>query len=293
MRRFFADTVLINPFIGAGPGMILYEKNLYASLHVATGFQLRISNSVFLHTQLSYHVNLSSSINNNVTASIGLMGIILQRKKKNKTILSNQAVTAQQAPTDIDRDGIVDGEDDCPNDPGPRTFCGCPDTDGDGIPDNKDKCPKEPGIIEYIGCPAPTVKMPAPVIKIDTLTKTSTIDSITTAMNKLAEQIYFETDKATLTPASTHSLITIVALLKIQPFSLLQIEGHTDNTGTIERNVQLSEERANSVLEYLVSAGIDRKKLTIKGFGATMPVADNTTPEGRAKNRRTVFVLYK
>lgn len=295
MRRFFADTVFINPFAGAGPGIILYEQSLHASFHAATGFQLRISNSVFLHTQLSYHVNLSSSINNNVAASIGLLGTILQRKKKNKTALSHHSVTvaAQQNLTDIDGDGIVDMEDACPTAPGPLTFRGCPDTDGDGIPDNTDKCPAEPGTIEFTGCPAPAAKAPAPIIKVDTLTKHLIHDSISTVMNKLAEQIYFETDKATLTPASAQALNTIVDLLKMQPFTQLQIEGHTDNTGTVRRNTPLSELRAKTVLEYLVSGGIDRKKLAAKGFGATRPVADNTTAGGRAKNRRTVFVLIK
>lgn len=293
MRRFFADTVFINPFLGAGPGIILYEKSLQASFHAGTGFQLRISNSVFLHTQLSYHVNVSSSINNNVTASIGLLGIILQRKKKAITTITHPAATAQQTISDIDKDGIVDTADACPTAPGPLTFHGCPDTDGDGIPDNTDKCPAEPGTIEFIGCPPPTTKAPAPIIKVDTLTKHLIHDSISTVMNKLAEHIYFETDKATLTPASTQALNTIVTLLKMQSFTQLQIEGHTDNTGTEKRNAQLSEERAKTVFAYLVSGGIDPKKLTAKGFGATRPVADNATAQGRAKNRRTLFVLYK
>jgi len=221
------------------------------------------------------------------------MGIILQRKKKIITTVTHPTATAQQTISDIDKDGIVDTADACPTAPGPLTFHGCPDTDGDGIPDNADKCPTQPGTIEFIGCPAPTTKTPAPVIKIDTLTRSPDHDSMAIVMNNLAEQIYFETDKATLTPASTLALNTIVQLLKIQPFTQLQIEGHTDNTGTIKRNEQLSEERAKTVLEYLVNAGIDRKKLIAKGFGATRPVADNSTLSGRAKNRRTLFVLIK
>jgi outer membrane protein OmpA-like peptidoglycan-associated protein len=295
MRRFFSDTVFINPFLGAGPGMVLYKKNLHACLTAAAGFQLRISTSIFLHTQFSYQVNLSSAINNNLAASIGLLGTILQRKKKNKPIWINHALPAQQKPVDTDGDGIIDSADACPTVPGPRTFHGCPDTDGDGIPDNNDSCVTVPGISAYFGCPPPTVKAPVPTIKVDTLTKAKPVihDSISNVMNELARQIYFETDKATLTPASVQALTSIVNLLKMQPFTQLQIEGHTDNTGTEKRNAQLSEERAKTVLEYLVNGGIDRQKLTAKGFGATRPVADNATPEGRTKNRRTVFALYK
>lgn len=295
MRRLFGDSVFINPFLGAGPGIIFYQKNIHPGIQAATGFQLRISNTVFLHTQVSYHVNFSSSINNNVAASIGLLGTILQRKKKIKTASSSQALTIQQNLNDTDKDGIPDNEDDCPTSPGPQTFHGCPDSDGDGIPDNTDKCPAEPGTITLNGCPTPVTKPAASIVKIDTFTndKQAIHDSISTVMNKLAEHIYFETDKATLTPVSAQALNTIVSVLKMQHFTQLQIEGHTDNTGTDKRNEQLSKERANTVLEYLVKAGIDRKKLTTNGFGATRPVADNTTAEGRAKNRRTLFVLYK
>lgn len=294
MRRFFPDTVFINPFLGAGPGGSLYRGHLYAAVNGAAGFQLRISGSIFLHTQLNYQVNFSSSINNNVAASIGLLGTILQRKKKNKTPITRRSVPVQQSLADTDRDGIIDIKDSCPTIPGPPNFHGCPDTDGDGIPDNRDKCITEPGIIEYSGCPAPTVKAPAPIIKTDTLVvNDKQADSISTVMNELAQYIFFKTDKATLTPASVEALNKIVDLLKQQPFKQLQIEGHTDNTGTPKRNEALSEQRAEAVLEYLVAAGIDRKKLTAKGFGATMPIANNKTAEGRARNRRTVFVLYK
>jgi outer membrane protein OmpA-like peptidoglycan-associated protein len=294
MRRFFPDTVLINPFLAAGPGVNLYEGHLHATVNGGAGFQLRISGSIFLHTQLNYQVNFSSSIRNNAAASIGLLGTILQRKKKNKTAITRHSTAIQQSLTDIDGDGTVDIKDSCPTVPGPPTFHGCPDTDGDGIPDTRDKCITEPGTIEYSGCPAPIVKAPAPIIKTDTLAANDKqADSISTIMNELAQYIFFETDKATLTPASVEALNKIVDLLKQQPFKQLQIEGHTDNTGTPKRNEQLSEQRAHTVLEYLATAGIDRKKLTAKGFGATKPIANNKTAEGRARNRRTVFVLYK
>jgi len=196
---------------------------------------------------------------------------------------------------DTDGDGIVDSEDACPTAPGPRTFHGCPDTDGDGIPDNNDSCVTVPGTSTFFGCPPPTAKAPDLTIKIDTLSNKKPVihDSISHVMNEMAKQIYFETDKATLTAESVQALTSIINLLKMQSFTQLQIEGHTDNTGTDKRNAELSAERANTVLEYLVNGGIDRKKLTATGFGATRPVADNSTPEGRAKNRRTLFVLYK
>ena len=71
----------------------------------------------------------------------------------------------------------------------------------------------------------------------------------------------------------------------------VQISGHTDNTGTDEYNMQLSLDRAKAVADYLISKGIDAKRLTWRGYGASKPVADNTTEEGRAMNRRTEFTV--
>ena len=289
IRRCFADTVLINPFVGAGPGITLYKGNAGFAFNAGAGFQIRISGTVFLHTQLNYQIHFSPAINNNVTASVGLLGTILKRNKRIKTVAGRSTMPIPPSVTDTDGDGIADSVDACPGIAGPATFNGCPDTDGDGIPDNKDQCPHEAGTVEYGGCPPPHPQPAAAITKIDTLNA----DSITRAMNELGQLIYFETNKATLRPESTRALNIIVALLKAQPFKHLQIEGHTDNTGTLKRNEQLSIERAQTVLAYLVAAGIDAGKLTATGFGSTKPVADNKTVEGRARNRRTAFVLYQ
>jgi outer membrane protein OmpA-like peptidoglycan-associated protein len=75
--------------------------------------------------------------------------------------------------------------------------------------------------------------------------------------------------------------------LQENPTVRIQIEGHTDNVGTAADNLKLSENRAKSVVSFIVSKGIDPKRLTAKGFGATKPVAENTSEENRAANRRT------
>jgi OOP family OmpA-OmpF porin len=69
------------------------------------------------------------------------------------------------------------------------------------------------------------------------------------------------------------------------------IEGHTDNTGTVAQNNLLSLQRAESILQYLVSKGIRANRIQAKGLGSSMPIADNTTAAGRAKNRRTSFTI--
>ena len=73
----------------------------------------------------------------------------------------------------------------------------------------------------------------------------------------------------------------------------IEIAGHTDNVGTIESNIKLSKERANSVRNYLIKKGISAKRVIAKGYGETQAVADNLTPQGRKKNRRTEVRIIK
>jgi outer membrane protein OmpA-like peptidoglycan-associated protein len=78
-----------------------------------------------------------------------------------------------------------------------------------------------------------------------------------------------------------------VQLMQDNPTVKIQIEGHTDNVGTASDNMKLSENRAKAVVSYLISKNISITRLTSKGFGATKPIADNKTDEGKAQNRRT------
>ena len=98
--------------------------------------------------------------------------------------------------------------------------------------------------------------------------------------------IYFDTDKATLKPESEVALQHILELLKGNAGMKLEVQGHTDNTGTPAHNLPLSDQRAAAVKGWLVDHGIVATRLTPKGYGETVPVGDNHTPEGRAKNRR-------
>ena len=98
--------------------------------------------------------------------------------------------------------------------------------------------------------------------------------------------IYFDIAKDDLKPESETALNHILGLLKSFPTLKLEVQGHTDNSGTAPKNQPLSELRAAAVKKWLVARGIDAARLTPKGYGATMPVADNNSAEGRAKNRR-------
>jgi outer membrane protein OmpA-like peptidoglycan-associated protein len=101
------------------------------------------------------------------------------------------------------------------------------------------------------------------------------------------KNIFFETNKYELKPESEAELNEVVQLLKDNPTLRIQINGHTDNSGNTADNKTLSENRARAVTNYLTAKGIAAGRLSFKGFGDSQPVADNATPEGRAKNRRT------
>jgi len=105
------------------------------------------------------------------------------------------------------------------------------------------------------------------------------------------KNIQFETNAALLQPVSLIELNKLLQLMNDNPTIKVQINGHTDNSGTDAHNNQLSVERAKAVADYLIKSGIEAKRITWKGFGATKPLADNTTESGRALNRRTEFVI--
>jgi outer membrane protein OmpA-like peptidoglycan-associated protein len=101
------------------------------------------------------------------------------------------------------------------------------------------------------------------------------------------KNIFFESGKFDLKPESTIELDNIFQLMKENPTLKIQISGHTDNVGKAADNMTLSNNRAQAVVKYLTGKGIEQARLTFKGYGATQPVADNATEEGRAQNRRT------
>ena len=98
--------------------------------------------------------------------------------------------------------------------------------------------------------------------------------------------IHFDFNKATLRPDSEPVLQKILALLKARPDVKLEVQGHTDNVGGDDYNQKLSDSRANAVLEWLRAKGIAADRLTAHGYGLKVPIADNGSDEGRAKNRR-------
>ncbi|MBO6136936.1 MAG: OmpA family protein [Fibrobacter sp.] len=103
--------------------------------------------------------------------------------------------------------------------------------------------------------------------------------------------ILFDVNKASLKADLKTSLAKVAGILSVYQQFNVSIEGNTDNTGSAEHNMKLSQQRADNVKNFLVEQGIDAGRLTAKGLGMTMPIADNKTKEGRQKNRRVDLVI--
>lgn len=212
-------------------------------------------------------------------------------------------------PQDTDGDGVADYLDKCPDTPLASQKMvdknGCPqDSDGDLVPDYLDKCPNTPleakEKVDSTGCPIDTDK-DGIVDYLDNCPTTKGVESnfgcpelkkeVRTLFQKALSGIQFETGNATLIKASFIILDQIKQVLTDNPTYLIEVRGHTDNVGKPELNLALSDKRAASVKDYLVSKGIDPKRITSKGFGDTRPVAPNKTAAGKAKNRRVEFTV--
>jgi len=202
---------------------------------------------------------------------------------------------------DTDGDGIADPQDACPNTPGLPEFNGCPDTDGDGIADPDDECPTVPGPAENNGCPWPDRDGDSVPDKDDLCPDVpgtvanngcpEITEAVRSVLRSYAKTIVFDTGKSTIKEQSEAVLSNIVDILNEYINANFLIEGHTDSVGSESLNQKLSEDRANSVMNYLISHGIGSSRLTHQGFGESKPIDSNKTRAGRANNRRVEITL--
>ena len=185
---------------------------------------------------------------------------------------------------DRDHDGILDDVDACPDvkgvaDPDPKKN-GCPlpvDTDKDGIIDEEDACPTEKGPRNE----DPT-KNGCPVVHV------------TNSEIVILEQVQFDTNQATIKKVSDDLLDQVAAVLTSHDeITRVEVQGHTDSRGAAAHNKQLSQARAQAVVKALVKRGVAKERLTAKGYGQDVPIAENDTEDGRQKNRRVQFSILE
>ena len=204
---------------------------------------------------------------------------------------------------DSDGDGIADKDDACPNEAGLAALAGCPDADGDGIADKDDQCPNEAGPAENNGCPWPDRDGDGVFDKDDLCPDIPGVvankgcpevtEAVRKTLNDYAKTILFDTGKSTIKERSAEVLQNIVAILEEYSFARFSIDGHTDSVGSASLNQKLSEERAYSVMNYLIENGIASNRLEAAGYGEDRPLADNGTTSGRKTNRRVEINLIR
>jgi OOP family OmpA-OmpF porin len=324
--RLLSDQYWVTPFIDLGVGASKYQKYYAAFAPVGLGLQVNILDQAYLLINSQYRIPVTENASYYFYHSIGLVGNITSKKeiapkaveippvvvldKDGDGIVDSLDTCPDVAGTvalhgcpDRDNDGIADKDDKCPDVAGLAKYNGCavPDTDGDGINDEEDKCLTVAGVARYQGCPVPDTdgdgvndeedKCPheagsasnfgCPVIDVVVVEK----------VNKAAQSIYFATGSAKLLAKSYPALKQVVQVLNDNPSYKIDINGYTDNTGGSELNQKLSENRANSVKQYILGSGIDESRITAIGHGEDDPIADNKTSKGRAKNRRVEMKL--
>ncbi|MEO5571742.1 MAG: PorP/SprF family type IX secretion system membrane protein [Bacteroidia bacterium] len=183
---------------------------------------------------------------------------------------------AENKNADTDGDGINDIEDHCPFIKGGIKTQGCPDSDGDGIQDMMDECPMEPGTMEHFGCPE----------------KTPAVNEA--MLIKKFNNIQFQTGSSKIKTTDMFDIIEYAIDLLYQfPNSRVILSGHTDSEGNDLFNMHLAEKRNLIVKNYMMKKGISGSRIQIINYGETMPLDNNTSTTGRARNRRVEVNILK
>jgi outer membrane protein OmpA-like peptidoglycan-associated protein len=324
--KLLSDRYWVTPYLTAGIGGSQWNGYWGAYVPLGLGVQLNLLDQAFINFNAQYRVAVTTgTTTNHLFYSLGIAGSLFDKKEP-------KVIPPPPPPADTDNDGIVDSLDACPDVAGLAQFNGCPDTDGDGIPDKddkcpnvkglqkyngcpipdsdndgindeEDKCPNEAGIAKYQGCPIPDTdgdgvndeedKCPALAGPASNQGCPEIKEEVKKRIDVAAKNVFFATGSSKLLAKSFKSLDEVAKILNEDPNLKLDVEGHTDNTGKPDKNQTLSEQRAQSVVDYLTTkGGVDPTRLVSAGFGQDQPVADNKTAAGRAQNRRVDLKLH-
>jgi hypothetical protein len=323
--KLLTDENKLVPYISAGLGIASINDSYYtAYAPVGVGIQIKAKQGSFINILSTYRAEASALTKRHYNHSISY-SLPLKLRAKKPVMIPPAPVAA-----DDDGDGVVGSEDDCPNASGLSKYHGCPvpDTDNDGVNDENDKCPTAEGLVKYKGCPIPDSDKdgindeadkcpnakglsryegcPIPDTDKDGVNdeedKCPSITGILgnngcadlqPLLNEISSQLKFESGKVNLSKKIYVGVDSLIVLMQNNANLTLIITGHTDNTGTLKINEKLSLQRAMVVTNYLIKKGIDKKRLSQKGFADTRPISDNKTLKGRAQNRRVdIEVVY-
>ncbi|MFP3976990.1 OmpA family protein [Marinobacter sp. KMM 10035] len=292
-----------NPYVSLGAGHAEFGKGDTISyrttgtdhdetrVNVGTGFRYNVSDSISVRGDLrEFHGIDESTFDTQVSLGVSFAF--------NRTTGSTPA-PAPQRTTDSDGDGVPDSRDQCPNTPAGATVdsTGCePDADGDGVADARDACPDTPrgAMVDSRGCELDSDN-DGVVDSQDLCPNTSagaTVDAtgcegVTETIETFTIEVQFPTNSSVIGNAYDDEIRRVANFLKENPETLVEIAGHSDNTGKASYNQFLSQRRAEAVAGRLTGPlGVDPAKVSAKGYGEEEPVATNATAAGRAENRR-------
>lgn len=323
--RPYKDNSLIAPFLTTGIGAGYYSGKWGAYVPAGAGIQVNLMSSSYIMLQAQYRFSLTEDVlKDNLFYSLGIAQnigrdkpvvlppppppVILDRDGDGVNDVDDKCpdtpgLASLQGCPDKDGDGITDADDKCPTVAGIAKYQGCPipDTDGDGVNDEEDKCPTVKGLARYQGCPIPDTdgdgvndeedKCPTRVGPASNQGCPEIAKEVIERVNMAAKNVFYATGSYKLLAKSFKSLNDVAAIMKADESLMLDIDGHTDEVGSNESNQTLSENRAGSVREYLISKGVADSRMKSTGYGEEKPIADNTTAAGRAKNRRTEMTV--
>lgn len=311
LRKTFNNKKKLRPFIKSGFGISGIDRGIFGdSIPFSQYFSKTLSPSFGLQYRLTNHIGfeISSSFNKAID------------KKGITHLRHNASLYIGLGDTDKDRDGIINRKDKCPKIPGLPEFNGCPDADSDGIPDPEDKCPEVFGEKADNGCPKVnelseehemTVNENKE-IQIGTESSTFT-DNISNMSNQSSDEkadilqeeniskikipddqmlIYFPANSSSVLGKKTiKKLKNVVGILLNEMDLKVLLEGHSSNDGDFTINLNLSQQRANIVKDFLIGEGVESNRISVKALGEDEPIFDNNTSQGRALNRCVLIII--
>ncbi|MDS1310940.1 OmpA family protein [Marinobacter xiaoshiensis] len=292
-----------NPYVSVGAGHAEFGKGDTISysttgtdhdetrVNVGTGFRYNVSDSVSIRGDLrEFHGIDDSTFDTQVSLGISFAF--------NRTVAGTPAPAPQRV-ADSDGDGVPDSRDQCPNTPAGATVdsTGCePDADGDGVADARDACPNTPAgaQVDSRGCELDSDN-DGVVDSQDLCPNTpagATVDAtgcegVTETIETFTIEVQFPTNSSVIGNSYDAEIRRVADFLNENPETIVEIAGHSDNTGKASYNLFLSQRRAEAVAGRLTGPlGVDPARVSAKGYGIEEPVATNATAAGRAENRR-------
>ena len=311
LRKTFNNKKRLRPFVKSGFGISGIDRGLFGdSIPFSQYFSKTLSPSFGAQFRITNHIGIEISSSFNKAFD----------KKGISHLRHNFSVYLGLGDTDKDGDGIINRKDKCPKIPGDLEFNGCPDTDGDGIPDSEDKCPEVSGEIVNNGClEAENLSEENKILDDENLetqigTESPTIsDNISSIDQQSSEDklgafedekiskitlpdeqmlIYFPANSSRVLGKTTiKKLNNVVSTLLNQMDLKVLLEGHSSNDGDFTINLNLSQQRANIVKDFLIGEGVESNRISVKSLGEDEPIYDNNTSQGRALNRCVLIII--